>query len=382
MKKIVLLGASGSIGEQVIDIVKDYPNEFTIVGISVGKRVAKLEEILNRFTIPYACVQFKEDMIALAAQFPKTKFFYGDEGLIELASLNCDLFINALVGFAGVAPTLKAIEAGHTIGLANKETLVAAGDLVCAKAKENNINILPIDSEHSAIFQCLKNSPNSEVERLIITASGGSFRDKSREDLKLVTVSDALAHPNWSMGAKITIDSATMMNKGFEVIEAHYLFDMPYEKIDTILHRESIVHSLVEFKDHSILAQLGQADMRIPIQVAMTYPNRLIMNHENRLDLCKMGSLHFENLSFERYPLLALAYEVGKKGGIIPCIMNAANEIAVARFLNQEISFLDIESIVYKLVSEASYQKIRDLSQLIEVNNETRTKATELLGGK
>lgn len=375
MKKIVLLGASGSIGEQVMDIVSDYPDDYEVVGISVGKRVGKLATILEKLFIPYACVQYKEDMEVLKLQFPKTQFFYGDAGLLELAKLNCDLFINALVGFAGVAPTLSAIETGNTIGLANKETLVAAGDLVVAKAKEKGVSILPIDSEHSAIFQCLKNSPNSEVERLIITASGGSFRDYTREQLVGVSVKEALSHPNWSMGAKITIDSATMMNKGFEVIESHYLFDMPYEKIDTILHRESIIHSLVEFKDHSILAQLGQADMRIPIQVAMTYPKRVPMLHENRLDLLKMGSLNFEELSFERYPLLALAYEAGKRGGIIPCVMNAANEIAVARYLNGEIEFLDIERIVCGIVRTTPDQPICDLQQLIEINEMVRNQA-------
>ena len=372
MKKIVLLGASGSIGEQVMDIVREHPDEFSVVALSVGKRVNKLADYLNEFEVPYACVQFKEDLEKLSVQFPKTKFFYGDDGLLELAKLDCDLFINSLVGFAGVAPTLCAIECGHTIGLANKETLVAAGDLVCALAKEKNVSILPIDSEHSAIFQCLKGSPISEVERLIITASGGSFRNRSREELVGVTVEDALSHPNWSMGAKITIDSATMMNKGFEVIEARYLFDLPYEKIDTVLHKESIIHSFVEFKDHSILAQLGQADMRIPIQVAMAYPNRLDMKQENRLDLVKMGSLHFEELSFERYPLLGLAYEAGKQGGILPCVMNAANEVAVARFLNGEIEFLDIERIVCDIVRNTKNQPVRDLSQLIEINEEIR----------
>lgn len=375
MKKIVLLGASGSIGEQVMDIVRDHPEEFSVVALSVGKRVGTLAKYLTEFDIPYACVQFKEDMEALVMQFPKTKFFYGDEGLLELAKLDCDLFINSLVGFAGVAPTLQAIEYGHTIGLANKETLVAAGDLVCALAKEKNVSILPIDSEHSAIFQCLKNSPMSEVERLIITASGGSFRNRTRDELVGVTVEDALSHPNWSMGAKITIDSATMMNKGFEVIEARYLFDLPYEKIDTVLHKESIIHSFVEFKDHSVLAQLGQADMRIPIQVAMSHPHRLDMKQENRLDLVKMGSLHFEELSFERYPLLALAYEAGKQGGILPCVMNAANEMAVARFLNGEIEFLDIERIVCGIVRSTENQPVRDLSQLIQINEEIRNLA-------
>ncbi|MBQ9987871.1 MAG: 1-deoxy-D-xylulose-5-phosphate reductoisomerase [Erysipelotrichales bacterium] len=375
MKRLVLLGASGSIGDQVLDIVEDHPDQYKIIGLSVGRRIEKLAAYLRTHSVPYACVQFEEDRVALEKEFPGTKFYSGDEGLVKMSLIKCDLFINALVGFAGVVPTLTAIKNGSTIALANKETLVAAGELVNQALRENNVKILPIDSEHSAIFQCIQNSTSDEVKRLIITASGGSFRDLSREELANVTVKDALSHPNWSMGAKITIDSATMMNKGFEVIEAHYLFDLPYTSIDTIMHRESIIHSMVEFKDHSVLAQLGQADMRIPIQVALSHPKRLEMQRDNRLDLLKVGTLHFEELSHERYPLLALAYRVGKAKGALPCVMNAANEVAVSRFLKGEISFLDIERIVIGMVDAYENHPITSVDQLIQIDQETREKA-------
>ncbi|MBE6114334.1 MAG: 1-deoxy-D-xylulose-5-phosphate reductoisomerase [Erysipelotrichaceae bacterium] len=375
MKRIVLLGASGSIGDQVLDIVEDHPDQYVIIGLSVGRRVEKLAAYLRSHDVPYACVQYEEDRKALEVEFPNTVFFSGDEGLKKMSELQCDLFINALVGFAGVVPTLTAIKTGNTIALANKETLVAAGELVNQALQENNVKILPIDSEHSAIFQCIQNAPSSDVKRLIITASGGSFRDRTREELANVTVKDALSHPNWSMGSKITIDSATMMNKGFEVIEAHYLFDLPYTSIDTIMHRESIIHSMVEFKDHSVLAQLGQADMRIPIQVALSHPERLEMQRDNRLDLLKVGTLHFEELSHERYPLLALAYRVGKAKGALPCVMNAANEVAVSRFLKGEISFLDIERIVIGMVDAYENHPITSVDQLIQIDQETREKA-------
>lgn len=366
MKRIVLVGGSGSIGVQTIDIIENNLDQFELIGIGVGTRIHHMIEVANKLKVPYLCVQKEEDVALVKEAVPHATVFWGDDGLMKLASLECDLFVNALVGFAGLAPTICAIEHGSNIALANKETLVVAGELVERKLKEHQVSLYPIDSEHSAIFQCLQGNSIKEVKNLIITASGGSFRDKTRDELIHVTKDDALKHPNWSMGNKITIDSATMMNKGFEVIEAHYLFNLPYSQIKTILHRQSIVHSLVEYIDNSIIAQLGCSDMRIPIQYALTYPKRMEMKIENSLDLLSLGTLSFENLSFERYPLLALAYEVGQAKGIWPCVMNAANEVAVASFIAERISFLDIERIVIETVrsfENVTYNSVEDLKK-------------------
>ena len=276
MKKIVLLGASGSIGTQTIDVVSNHKDEFHIIGLSVGYRINKLRNILDEFFIPYVSVAKEEDMQLLQKEYPSVTFFCGEEGLKALASLkDYDMLVNAVVGFRGLIPTLTAIENGKDVALANKESLVVGGELIKQALKKFNVHLYPIDSEHSAIFQCLQGNQSSEIDKLILTASGGSFRDKKREELHQVTVKEALCHPNWQMGGRITIDSATMMNKGFEVIEAHYLFNIPFEKIEVLIHRESVIHSMVQYQDHALMAQLGTADMRIPIQYALSYPNRL-----------------------------------------------------------------------------------------------------------
>jgi len=291
---------------------------------------------------------------------------------------DANLFVNAILGSVGLVPTLNAIEAGKTIALANKETLVTAGHIVMARARDRKVPVLPVDSEHSAIFQCLQGERQKNIERLIITASGGSFRDNTREQLLDVTIEEALHHPNWSMGAKITIDSATMMNKGLEVIEAHWLFDQPYDKIDVLLHRESTVHSMVEFHDGSIIAQLGSPDMRIPIQYALTYPERTPTNAA-RLDLTELGTLHFQKMDFNRYRCLRFAYEAGRRGGTLPVVLNAANEVCVQAFLNGKIKFLEIEDVIEWALENHVPTANPDLDTILSVDQETREIVTKHL---
>lgn len=366
MKKIVLLGASGSIGLQTIDVCIHHKESFEIVGLSVGHNIEVLKDILTKVSVSYVCTaQYHKELVE---EYPNIHFFHGDEGLLQLVSLSYDVLVNALVGFVGLLPTLKAIELKKDIAIANKETLVVAGKFVSEAAKKHKVQLLPIDSEHSAIWQCLKGNDRKEISKLIITASGGSFRDKTREELKNVTVKEALKHPNWNMGAKITIDSATMMNKGFEVIEAHWLFDIPFEDIEVVMHPESIIHSMVQFKDHSVLAQLGLADMRLPIQYALTYPNRLEVYNSEALDLKKIGSLHFKELSFKRFPLLKLAYEVGKKQGTLPAVLNAANEEANALFLKGKIRFLDIEDFVMDACKDVWFKQDPNLEDILKAD--------------
>jgi len=280
--------------------------------------------------------------------------------------------VTAVVGAVGLEPTLAAIEAGKDIALANKETLVTAGHLVMAAVKEHGVNLLPVDSEHSAIFQCLNGERREDVAKIILTASGGSFRDKSREQLAEVTVDEALNHPNWSMGAKITIDSATMFNKGLEVIEAHWLFDIDYNDIEVVLHRESIIHSMVEYKDAAVIAQLGTPDMRGPILYALAAPKRLEIEGSKRLNLREIGTLHFAEADFERYPALRLAYEAGRAGGSMPTVLNAANEAAVEKFLNGEIAFLDIERLVEQAMDAHTIIAEPTLADILEVDRAVR----------
>ncbi|MBQ6817489.1 MAG: 1-deoxy-D-xylulose-5-phosphate reductoisomerase [Bacilli bacterium] len=381
MKQVILLGASGSIGVQTIDVIEQHPDEFELVAFSVGKRVQIVRDVLAKMDVKEVCVMNKEDADILSLEYPNVHFTYGDEGLIHLASLDKgDIVVNALLGFAGLIPTLTAIEHKKDIALANKETLVAGGMFVKEAINKHGVNLYPIDSEHSAIFQCLQGNPHKSIKRLIITASGGSFRDKTRAELEGVSVKQALSHPNWSMGAKITIDSASMMNKGLEVIEAHWLFDLPFSKIDTIMHRESVIHSMVEYEDTAVMAQLGTPDMRLPIQYALTYPSRLPLASEP-LDLLKLSTLHFEPLSFERFPLLKLAYEVGEKGGNLPAIMNGANEAAVAMFLEEKISFLEIEEYVHKAVHDLEFIAHPTLEEVIASDKKARAYVIQCVKG-
>lgn len=379
MKKISILGATGSIGTQTLDILREHPSEFKLVAISVGKNLELARKTIIEFQPELVSVQEYRDCNTLKLEYPKTKFTFGDEGLVEVAVYPADILVNAVIGSVGLNPTLQAIESGKTIAIANKETLVTAGHLVMAAAKRNGVALLPVDSEHCAIFQCLQGEQEKTIERLILTASGGSFRDRSREQLEGVTVREALNHPNWSMGAKITIDSATMMNKGLEVIEAHWLYNMPYEKIDVLLHKESIIHSMVEFHDSSIIAQLGTPDMRVPIQYALSYPERLPLKSAQRLNLAQIGKLHFQEMDENRFRCMQFAYEAGKKGGTLPTVLNAANEVAVAAFLDEKITFLQIEDMIEKALSKHDLILNPDLSIIHEVDKETRQYVSSLL---
>ncbi|PMC38468.1 1-deoxy-D-xylulose-5-phosphate reductoisomerase [Bacillus sp. UMB0899] len=375
MKKISLLGATGSIGIQTLDVIKAHPEQFELVSMSFGSNISSGIDIIHQFQPRFVAVKDKETYEKLKLELPNdaVKIGYGQEALIEAAIFDgVDCLVNAVVGSVGLVPTLRAIENNITIALANKETLVTAGHLVTEHARKFGVDLLPVDSEHSAIFQCLQGENPKSIERLIVTASGGSFRDKTREELTDVTVEQALNHPNWSMGAKITIDSATMMNKGLEVIEAHWLFDIPYENIDVLLHKESIIHSLVEFQDHSIIAQLGTPDMRVPIQYALTYPNRLQVKNSKRLELWEVGKLHFERADFNRFKCLQFAYDSGKIGGTMPTVLNAANEEAVAAFLNGKIKFLQIEEFIERAMEKHMSIAHPGLEQIQEVDQQTR----------
>lgn len=373
MKKISLLGATGSIGWQTYDILKEQREAFQLVAFSSGKNIEKTREMIDHLKPELVSVQLEEDALLLAKEYPTIHFTFGAKGLVEVATHpDSTVLVNAVLGSVGLESTLAAIRMGKTIAIANKETLVTAGHLVMAEAKKYKATILPVDSEHSAIFQSMNGENPKNIERLIITASGGSFRDKTRDQLKHVTVADALNHPNWSMGAKITIDSATMMNKGLEVIEAHVLFDMPYEKIDVLLHRESIIHSLVEYHDTSVIAQLGTPDMRVPIQYALSYPDRIPLHNGQRLNLAQIGQLHFQEMDFERYPALRLAYEAGRTGGTILTAMNAANEAAVAAFLQGKITFLQIDETIERVMQAHQNIAIPDLQTILQVDSETR----------
>ena len=366
-KRIALLGASGSIGRQTINVITQHPDLFELVSFGVGKNIDAARNILKQFDLPVFAVEREEDAELLAKEYPDKTVLCGEEGLLGLSRGDYDVLVNALVGFAGFAPTLAAIESDHEVALANKETLVCGGELINRALALHGKSLVPIDSEHSAIFQCLQGNRMRQLKRLIITASGGSFRNKTRDELQSVTVEEALAHPNWSMGAKITIDSATMMNKGFEVTEAHWLFNVPFEKIDVLMHPESIVHSMVEYVDQSVMAQLGSPDMRLPIQYALSWPNRLPLD-EPPLDLAKVGTLHFSEPDLERFPLLGLAYEAGRKGGNLSAVMNAANEVANAAFRNHEIPFPMIETIVIGAVNEAPFEELNSVDDLIRAN--------------
>ena len=374
MKNLFILGACGSIGTQTLDIVRRNPDDFKVIGMSVGSNLELAMELIIEFKPEIVCFRKKDDIFNIPYN---PIVVYGDDGLIEIAKFtkyDNEWLVNALVGVAGLEPTVRAIEAKKSIALANKETLVVGGDLINDLLKQHCVTLLPIDSEHSAILQCLIGEDKKEVKNLIITASGGSFRNLSREELINVTVEDALKHPNWSMGSKITIDSATMMNKGFEVIEAHYLFNIDYSNIKTIMHPESIVHSMVEFSDGTIKAEIGISDMRVPIAYALNYPKHIHLKlpELNLLDL----SLNFKELSVDRYPCLGYAYDAAKKGGLYLTVLNASNEAAVYLFLNKKISFLEIERIIYNEISNIEYERnyIPSLEERLKISREVYSK--------
>lgn len=376
MKRITILGSTGSIGTQTLDVIANEPEQFQVEALAAGTNVELLAQQVNKFHPKIVSVSTK-DAAEQLKQLVSTNvnIVYGDNGLLETAAgTDASIVVTALMGSRGLKPTLAAIEAGKQIGIANKETLVSAGHIVTAAARDKGVKLLPIDSEHSAIFQCLNGESKSSINKLVLTASGGSFRDKTREQLQHVTVSEALQHPNWSMGAKITIDSASMANKGLEVIEAHWLFDIPYENIEVLLHPESIIHSMVEFVDNSVLAQLGNPDMRVPIQYALTYPERF-PTPTLPLNLASIGKLHFREMDYVRYPALRMAFDSGKAGGSYPTVFNAANEIAVARFLRGEITFLQIEDIIARTLDRHVGIVQPTLEQITEIDIWARLEA-------
>lgn len=350
MKAITLLGSTGSIGTQTLDIVSQYPDQFRIVGLAARNNVELLAQQIRQFRpqIVAICNLAQLPLLkeAIADLQPQPILLGGEEGVIEVARYgDAQAVVTGIVGCAGLLPTIAAIQAGKDIALANKETLIAGGPVVLPLLQAHGVKLLPADSEHSAIFQCLQGVPPGGLRRILLTASGGAFRDLPVDKLADVTVADALKHPNWSMGQKITIDSATLMNKGLEVIEAHFLFGADYDQIEIVIHPQSIIHSLIELQDTSVLAQLGWADMRLPLLYALSYPDRIPTNWE-RLDLVKVGSLTFREPDHQKYPCMQLAYAAGRAGGTMPAVLNAANEQVVALFLEERIRFLDIPRLI------------------------------------
>nr|NNM90011.1 1-deoxy-D-xylulose-5-phosphate reductoisomerase [Bacilli bacterium] len=380
MQTVSILGATGSIGTQTLDVLRQHRDRFQVGALTTFRRVSELKAMIEEFEPQHVVVSNKQQRDEIIRDYPKVDILYGANAYTEIAGAIQDaLVVNAFVGSMGISPTIKAIEAHCSVALANKETLVAAGQLVMAKAKEVGVRIIPVDSEHSAIAQCLQGYEAQSVERLILTASGGPFRLMDQEALQYVTLADALAHPTWRMGPKITVDSATLMNKGLEVIEAHHLFAMPFDQIDVVVHPQSIIHSLVEFKDGALLAQLGAPDMRVPIQYALLEGRSLTTSPYKRLDLKTLGSLTFESPDWGRFPALRIAYECGRLGGGYPTVMNAANEVAAQAFLRDEISFLSIVDIVSDVLDRYQNDPITSLDDIFAADHFARALAMEIV---
>lgn len=378
IKRIILLGSTGSIGTQTLDIVRENPDKFKVVALTCKNRIDDLIKQIQEFKPEAVCVGNKEAAARVSAAFPAIEVNIGDAGLREIAKVDADIVLNALMGISGLAPTYEAILTGKDIALANKETLVAGGSLIMQLAAEKEVKILPVDSEHSAIFQCLEGNRGRKVRRILLTASGGPFRGYNIEKLERVSLQEALNHPKWSMGRKITIDSATMMNKGLEVIEAKWLFDIEPDKIDVHVHPESIVHSMVEFDDTSIIAQLGLPDMRIPISLALGYPSRLHYSGDS-LNLFEEGSsLHFEKPDTNVFECLSMAYEAIENGGSYPILLNGANEELVSMIIEGKIEFLDIQRSLRRLMDEHKLVKSNKIEDILEIDKEARARAREL----
>lgn len=379
-RHIAILGSTGSIGRQALDVVRQHKDRFEVELLTANNS----SELLIRQAMEFMpanvviCNESKYQEVADALQPHDIKVFTGMDSVCALVrSEDIDIVLTALVGFSGLRPTVSAIEAGKIIALANKETLVAGGSVVMALAKKHNAPILPVDSEHSAIFQCLMGAAGNPLTRIHLTASGGPFRSWTKEEITAVTRKEALKHPQWKMGAKITIDSATMMNKGFEMIEAKWLFDTEPEKINIVVHPQSIIHSMVEFADGAVIAQMGHPDMREPIQYALSFPERLTLDNK-KLDFAELGSLTFEKPDMDKFPCLALAFEAIGRGGNIPCAMNAANEAAVAAFLQDRIRFYDIPDIISSCMAGVEFVGAPGIDELISMNDEVYRKAAEL----
>jgi len=379
-RRISILGATGSVGTSTLDLVERHPDRFEVVALTAARNVAALADAVRRTGAKLAVIDDPallpelEDRLAGSGCRTAT----GRDAMAEAAAGGADWVMAAVVGCAGLEPVMAAIEAGRTVSLANKEALVTAGGLMTRAARESGATILPVDSEHNAIFQCLADNRSCDVSRLILTASGGPFRTLTRDQMAAATPEQAVAHPNWSMGAKISVDSATMMNKGLELIEAHHLFDVPGDRIDILVHAQSVIHSLVEYVDGSVLAQLGSPDMRIPIAHALAYPERMETPAE-KLDLAKIGSLSFEAPDLERFPALRVAREALDAGGAAPAVLNAANEEAVAAFLARRIGFLDIVRTVEEAVARTSAAAPRSIAEVIDIDRRARALAQDLM---
>ncbi len=378
MKTIGILGSTGSIGEQTLEVVRNHPGEYRISALAVMGNIDKLYEQMIEFQ-PSILAVYKEDKAIelkeriIAGNIPNPpEVYHGLEGLIAIAtSTGNNLLVNAVVGSVGLVPTIKGIEAGKNIALANKETLVVAGELVMKKIKEHGVTMTPIDSEHSAIFQCLQGEEGKSLDKIILTASGGPFRTWKKEDIEKATFREALKHPNWNMGRKISIDSATMMNKGLEVIEAKWLFDVEADRIETIVHPESIIHSMVEFHDTSVIAQMGVPDMKVPIQYALSFPKRLKAEYET-LDLRKVAALHFEQTDRDRFPCLQLAYDALEIGGTMPAVLNGANEVLVEAYLEGKISFYGISDGIRQAMDAHEAFHYTTMEEILEVDRWSR----------
>ncbi len=372
-KSISLLGSTGSIGKQAIDVILDHPGDFQVVALAAMKRIDTLEEQIMQVKPKLVAVYDEEKAKELRARVgTHTRIVAGMEGLIEAATLEeADLVLNAVMGSVGLVPTLEAIKNKKDIALANKETLVVAGSLVMEAVKQYQVKMIPVDSEHSAIFQCLQGEELDKLSKIIITASGGPFRSWDREKIAKATYRDALKHPNWSMGRKITIDSATLMNKGLEVIEAKWLFDVDVDRIEVVVHPESIIHSMIEMKDYSIIAQMGIPDMKLPIQYALTYPERLA-GALPRLDFKQISSLSFYEPNTDKFPCLQLAYEALRIGGTMPCVVNGANEVLVESYLNEKINFYDIPRIIEAAMAQHQSFSYATLDEVLSVDKWVR----------
>lgn len=380
MKNLAVMGSTGSIGTQTLDVVRRNPDDFHVSVLAANKNVDLIEKQINEFHPELAVLSDEGAAKELAGRITcGTRVAGGRQAFIDAAAYpGADLIVTAMMGFAGLEPTMRALDAHKDIALANKETLVVAGELVMKRAKEQDVKILPVDSEHCAIFQCLEGEKHDTVEKIILTCSGGPFRGKKKNELENVSIRDVLAHPTWTMGKKITVDSATLVNKGFEVIEAHWLYDMPYDRIQVVVHPQSVVHSMVQYDDGAVMAQLGSPDMRLPIQYALTYPGRKPSNFE-RLDFWDMHDLTFEKPDTDTFRGLELAYEAGREGGTRPCVLNAANEVAVAAFLAGRIGFLDIFRIIEDTLSARTNQNDIDMEVLKQEDAWARSYASRLV---
>ena len=376
MKNISILGSTGSIGTQTLQVVDQYPEKFSVKAIAAGSNVDALEKQVLKYKPELVAVWQEEKAKELSIRVKHTgvKVLSGMDGLIAVTTLpSVQVVVTAIVGMIGILPTMEAIKAGKDIALANKETLVTAGHLIIPLVKEHHVSLLPVDSEHSAIFQCLHGEKREQVDKILLTASGGPFRGKKRSELEKIQVEDALKHPNWSMGRKITIDSSTMVNKGLEVMEAKWLFDVDYDQIQVVVQPQSVIHSMVQFKDGAVMAQLGTPDMKLPIQYALFYPDRNPLSGE-RLDFWKMSEITFEKPDMENLPGLSLAYRAGRLGGSMPTVFNAANERAVSLFLNRKIGYLEIPEIIAYVMGQHQLVKNPGIEEILEIEQDTYEK--------